>query len=72
MPETESERAQGGAYPGELDNRRPSGTDGQPPRSATEPPGSEAADRPPDKASDKRTAREITTDPTTGEPLNEG
>lgn len=70
MPETESERAQGGAYPTEVDNRRPSGTDGRPPRSATEPPGSEEADHPdPSKPSDAKTSREISTDPVTGEPL---
>ena len=69
MPETESERAQGGAYPSELDNRRPSGGDGQPPRSTTEPAGSEAADTPEEAPSDRKTAREIATDPITGEPL---
>lgn len=70
MPETESERAQGGAYPTEVDNRRPSDTDGKPPRSATEPPGSEKANHPdPKRPSDSGTAREIATDPITGEPL---
>ncbi len=69
MPETESERAQGGAYPTEVDNRRPSGKDGKPPRSATEPPGSEKTNHPEPAPSDAGTAREITTDPITGEPL---
>lgn len=72
MSETESERAQGGAYPSELDNRRAPPEGGQPPRSATEPPGSEGADLPPDKGSDRETAREIATDPITGEPLSSG
>ena len=68
--ETESDRAQGGAYPSELDNRRPSGGDGQPPRSATEPKGSEGSSLPdPNRASDTQTARETLSDPITGAPI---
>lgn len=68
--ETESERAQGGAYPSELDNRRPSADDGEPPRSATEPKGSEGSALPdPNRASDAETARESLTDPVTGAPI---
>ncbi len=68
--ETESERAQGGAYPSEVDNRRASGTDGQPPRAATEPKGSEGSAVPdPGLASDRQTARETQTDPVTGAPI---
>ena len=68
--ETESERAQGGAYPSELDNRRPSGVDGKPPRAATEPAGSEGSALPdPSVPSDRQTARESLTDPVTGAPI---
>ena len=68
--ETEAERAQGGAYPSELDNRRDSGEDGQPPRSATEPMGSEGSSLPdPEAQSDTRTARETQSDPITGAPI---
>ncbi|MBW3559435.1 MAG: TOP6B-like family protein [Proteobacteria bacterium] len=68
--ETESERAQGGAYPSEVDNRRPSGDDGQPPRAATEPQGSEGSAVPdPGLASDRQTSRETRTDPVTGAPI---
>lgn len=68
--ETESERAKGGAYPSETDTRRPPPADGQPPRPASEPHGSEGSSRPdPGASSDAGTAREITTDPSTGAPL---
>ena len=68
--ETESERAKGGAYPSETDTRRTPPADGQPPRPASEPRGSEGSSRPDGvPPSDPRTAREITTDPSTGEPL---
>ena len=73
MSETESERAQGGAYPSELDGRgRPAG-DGELPRPATEPVGSKGSSHPdPNRASDPGTARETVTDPATGAPLDEG
>jgi hypothetical protein len=73
MSETESERAQGGAYPTETDSRRPGPADGQPPRPSTEPEGSEGSSRPdPDKPSDSHVAREIMTDPSTGAPAKPG
>lgn len=68
--ETEPERADGGAYPSETDTRRAPPGDGQPPRPASEPAGSEGSSRPdPSGASDADTAREIKTDPSTGEPI---
>lgn len=68
--ERESERAQGGAYPAEVDNRRAPPHDGEPPRPASEPAGSEGRARPdPERSSDRETARETLTDPSTGEPL---
>ena len=70
--ETESERAQGGAYPTEVDNRRAPRDAGQPPRPATEPKGTEGQSRPdPAATSDESTAREILTDPFTGAPAAE-
>lgn len=69
MSETESERAQGGAYPTETDSQRDPPREGRPPRSPNEPQGSEGASRPdPKRPSDEGTARETTTDPATGEP----
>jgi hypothetical protein len=72
MSETESERAQGGAYPSELDGRgRPNG-DGQLPRPASEPEGAKGSSHPdPGRASDESTARETVVDPATGAPLDE-
>ena len=70
--ETESERAQGGAYPSETDTRRAPPAEGQPPRSKTEPAGSEGSSRPdPDRPSDGGAARETQTDPSTGAPLDD-
>ena len=42
MSETESDRAQGGAYPSDYENMRPD-EPGKPPRPATEPKGSEGS-----------------------------
>jgi len=73
MSETESERAQGGAYPTETDSRRPSPADGEPPRPSTEPKGLEGSSRPdPENGSTPGVAREIATDPATGEPVKPG
>lgn len=43
MSETESERAQGGAYPSDYENQRTPEKDGEPPRPATEPKGAEGS-----------------------------
>jgi hypothetical protein len=58
MSETESERGGGGAYPSDYDNQRRPEEDGQPPRPATEPKGSEGS-----SDTDK-----TLTDPATGAP----
>lgn len=55
---TQPDRAQGGAYPEDVENRRTPSQPGQPPRPATEPPGSEGS-----SDTDK-----TLTDPATGEP----
>jgi hypothetical protein len=57
MSETESERADGGAYPSDYENLRPPEGDG-PPRPATEPEGSEGSSDTP----------KTLTDPATGAP----
>lgn len=70
MTETESERANGGAYPTETDSRGSSPAEGEPPHPSTEPKGSEGSSRPdPNKPSDAGTARETVTDPATGAPI---
>lgn len=69
--ETESERAQGGAYPTETGAQHDPSAPGQPPRPSSEPAGSEGSNRPdPNRASDAQTAREILTDPATGAPIH--
>ena len=55
MKETESERAQGGAYPSDYDNMRLPAEDGQPPRPATEPEGSEGSSDSPKNWTDPAT-----------------
>jgi hypothetical protein len=68
--ETESERAQGGAYPTETGSYRTPPNDGEPPRPTSEPEGSEGAALPdPAIPSDAQTARETLTDPFTGAPM---
>ena len=57
MSETESERADGGAYPSDYENQRTPEGDG-PPRPATEPEGSEGSSDTP----------KTLTDPATGAP----
>ncbi len=68
----EAERAQGGAYPSEVDNRRAPGGDGRPPRPKSEPVESEGASTPdPSVPSDAGTSRETRTDPFTGAPIDD-
>lgn len=66
----EAERAQGGAYPSEVDVRRAPQADGEPPRPKSEPVESEGRSTPdPATPSDAGTSRETRTDPFTGEPI---
>jgi hypothetical protein len=68
----EAERANGGAYPSEVDNRRAPGGDGQPPRPKSEPVESEGRSTPdPARPSDAETSRETRTDPFTGAPIDD-
>ena len=71
MSDNEAERGRGGAYPTETESRRTPADEGEPPRPANEPPGAEGSSRPnPQAPSDRETARETITDPSTGAPLD--
>jgi hypothetical protein len=71
--ETESQRAQGGAYPSEVDNRRAPDHDGAPPRPQTEPRSTEgqATPDPSTNSDDPSVTHEERTDPFTGEPIRD-
>ena len=68
----EAERAQGGAYPSEVDVRRAPDADGEPPRPKSEPVETEGRSTPdPSVKSDAGTSRETRTDPFTGAPISD-